>query len=42
MRQPAFAGWHWNADPYNALQDNGSLTEWGHQLATAIQAVAAR
>lgn len=31
-----FAGWHWNADSFNALQSNGVLTVWGKQLAAAI------
>jgi len=32
-----FSGWHWNADPYNALQNNGQLTNWGKELANAIK-----
>jgi len=32
-----FSGWHWNADPYNALQNNGVLTNWGKELANAIK-----
>lgn len=36
-----YAGWHWNADPYNALQSGGALTGWGETLRAAIQATAA-
>jgi len=32
-----FSGWHWDADPCNALQKNGQLTNWGKELANAIQ-----
>jgi len=32
-----YSGWHWNADPYNALQNNGVLTNWGKELANAIK-----
>jgi hypothetical protein len=34
-----FAGWHWDADPYNALQNNGQLTSWGQTLLSLIKAL---
>lgn len=33
-----YAGWAWNPDPFNALQNNGQLTAWGTTLAAAIKA----
>jgi hypothetical protein len=35
-----FAGWHWDADQYNAVQHNGALDTWGNALAGYIAAVA--
>lgn len=36
-----YAGWHWDADPFNALQAGGKLTAWGATLAAAITATRA-
>lgn len=36
-----FAGWHWDADSFNAVQTNGNLTQWGKNLAGFIAAVPA-
>ena len=37
-----YAGWHWNADPNNAVQNGGNLTSWGQQLSAAIRAASGR
>jgi predicted esterase len=34
-----FAGWHWNADPFNAVQVNNVLTSWGNTLAASIKGI---
>jgi hypothetical protein len=34
-----FSGWHWDADPYNAVQNNGVLTSWGQSLAAGMVSV---
>jgi mannan endo-1,4-beta-mannosidase len=31
-----YAAWTWDADPFNAVQQNGVLTSWGKTLAAAI------
>lgn len=36
-----FAGWHWDADQFNAVQSGGSLTAWGKALKAGIATVRA-